>query len=608
LLATRKIVQWRRLIAWLVGGAGELGPSLLVRYAFLLGAFGGAAEALYLTFRQLIAHRPPSFYYPEVLWMAPIAAALTYALLAGALGAIARAGRSGVSIAKATFVFSVPSIYAITQSPGIPLHQATEVVLSLGIAAGFARVASKRTPAALRLTRLATPAISLVLVVLLVWGITNLPDIAERRALGRLRDPQPGARNVLLIILDTVRAKNMGLYGYPRATTPHIDAWARSGVVFDRAITTAPWTLPSHATMFTGHYNHTIGTSFADPFDGRYPTLAQVLHDKGYATAAFTANLSYTARTSGLQRGFVRYEDMPVNFGLFMRSAFVPKVIRYFLQDVRLFRWTVPKRAENVTSDFLRWLEARPDRPFFAFLNYFDAHDPYECPPPHHDKFGPPPKHEIDDDKQYTTEELAPWINAYDGCINYIDDQLARIFELLETSGLRERTLVVITSDHGEMFGEHGQTQHTSGLYIPVLHVPLAMVFPNAIPAGARVSAPVTLRDLPATILDIAGVAADSPIPGASLAGQWEPGGGAGTESPLLAEIDYYGFSPWKATHGGGLKSLVDGRLHYIRKNNGSEELYDAVADPAEERDLTAEPQFRPALERLRAVLDSILR
>jgi arylsulfatase A-like enzyme len=598
------------LIARLFGGAVELPAGLLVRYAFVLGALGGLAEALYLALRQLIKHQPAAWYNSDVLWMAPLAAAATYALLAILLALLARAAGARIGLAKATFLFVLPSLYGITQLPGIALHPVAELVLSVGIAVAIGRAVSNRPVLTTRVIRQATPIAGIALIMLIVWAVLGLPRVAERRALGGLTDARRGAPNVLLIILDTVRAANLSLYGYHRATSPHTDAWAGSGVVFDRAISTAPWTLPAHATMFTGHYNFTVETGVNRALDARYPTLAEVLRDRGYATAAFTANLGYTARTSGLHRGFVRYEDFPVTTGMFLRSAWLTRQISNHLAGVRGFPpWPIPKRAESITDDFLTWVEARHDRPFFVFLNYYDAHGPYDAPAPWRTRFGPPPEEELTSDAPHTPEELATSINAYDGCIAYIDDQLARIFEMLERTGLRENTLVVVTSDHGEMFGEHGQTAHTSGLYMPVLHVPLAMVYPKAVPAGLRVQQPVTLRDLPATILDLIGLAANSPIPGESLATHWTAGGGEATASPLLAELDHYSWAPaWTPIRRGDMKSLVQRQLHYIRNGDGVEELYDAESDPAAARDLIAMRELRPAAERLRVTLDSIIR
>jgi arylsulfatase A-like enzyme len=614
-----------------VGGENELSPGALVQYALVLGTIGGAAEALYLALRQLIAHQPAAWYNPDTRWMAPIVAGLLSALLGAVLAALAWAGRSGVDLSKATFLFAFTGTYAVAQSPGIPLHPIAKVVLSLGIASVLARAADGRAARIIASIRRVTLAATVALIALAAWGLATLPPVAERRALSRLPPARAGSPNVLLLILDTVRAANLGLYGYHRPTSPTLDRWAGAGVVFDRAIVTAPWTLPSHASMFTGHYNVTARTGIDRPLDRRLPTIAEVLRDHGYATAGFTANLGYTTRTSGLARGFARFEDFPVTMGIVLPSTWLGRMVSNHLWWLPgMPTWPIPKTAERITDDFQRWLDGRrqgrrQDRPFFVFLNYYDAHGPYLSPPAYRARFGPPAETEATSDKPWTTEELATSINAYDGSIAYVDDQLKRVFALLDASGLRDSTLVVVTSDHGEMFGEHGQTAHTSGLYMPALRVPLAMVYPGVVPGGVRVMPPVTLRDLPATILDIIGLAAESPIPGQSLAAHWKPGpnsgpnGGenpdgkvasaAGTASPILSEIDHYAWAPsWTPIRRGDMRSLVEGRLHYIRNGDGVEELYDPVADPAETRNLIADAALQPSVARFRATLDSIFR
>ncbi|HSJ15971.1 MAG TPA: sulfatase [Longimicrobiales bacterium] len=574
----------------------------LLEYALVTGILGGTAEAGYLTIRHLVRRELAIAYFPEVMWMAPLAGALAFLGVGIVLALFGRLGRTAVDVSRATLVFSFLVVFGVIQSRGFPLHPAAKVVLSLGIATVIARAAAKRPAAVLRAVARTAPVGAGVLVLLGVIGVATLPGITERRRLARLSDPRAAAPNVLLIILDTVRAANLGLYGHHRDTSPQLDAWAESGVVFERAVVTAPWTLPSHAALFTGQYNFAAGTAFARPLDDRFPTLAEVFGSHGYATAAFVANLSFATRATGLARGFHRYDDLPFTPGMFAHSYWILRGVSRRIATLpgRQY-WAKSKRAAQVTDDFLAWLGRRPDRPFFVFLNYFDAHDPYEPPEPFRSMYGPAPEHELSDDEVYTTAQLGPWINAYDGAIRYIDGELGRLFEALAATGLRENTLIVVTSDHGEMFGEHGQIQHTTGVYLPVLHVPLALAFPGVVPAGVRVPAAVSLRDIPATILDIAGIP-QAAIGGHSLAALWS--GGAPVTSPLLAELD---FDHREILSRGHIASLLDGPYHYIAHPGGVEELYDVVADPAEERDLARIPTSAPTLRRLRSIVDSLL-
>jgi arylsulfatase A-like enzyme len=264
--------------------------------------------------------------------------------------------------------------------------------------------------------------------------------------------------------------------------------------------------------------------------------------------------------------------------------------------------WATSKSAEQVTDAFLGWLERRPDRPFFVFLNYFDAHDPYEPPAPFRTMYGTAPDHELSDDEEYTTDQLGPWINAYDGAITYIDSQLARVFAALDASNLTGNTLVIVSSDHGEMFGEHRQIQHTSGVYIPVVHVPLALALPDVLPAGVRVSTPVSLRDIPATVLHLTGHETGSPFRGRSLATDWSASGAAA--SPVLSEMDFHSREILSEGH---ISSLIDGPFQYVRFRDGREELYNVVADKRGESNVADQPASAAVIARMRATLDSLL-
>ncbi len=268
------------------------------------------------------------------------------------------------------------------------------------------------------------------------------------------------------------------------------------------------------------------------------------------------------------------------------------------------------KDAKRVTNDFLRWLRGQQDRPFFAFLNYFDAHFPYRLPESLYGKFGPPaggyPPGEIE---QPTPELYQPWENVYDGAIAYIDQQLGVIFDTLAEQGLLERTIVVVTSDHGESFGEHGQAFHYSSLYATELRVPLVISFPGNVPNGVRVTDPVTLRDLPATVLQLAGIGDGSPLPGRSLAGYWTPNRTAEEHSPVLAEVDVSEWAmPWSRVSRGDMKSLFDGPMHYILNGDGVEELYDLDHDPHEQQDLSTAPDLLPVVQSFRSSMSSVLR
>jgi len=356
-----------------------------------------------------------------------------------------------------------------------------------------------------------------------VLGIGQRLWLGARRALAtaRLGAAPADAPNVLLIILDTVRGANLSLYGYPRPTTPALERWGAAGVTFDRALATAPWTLPSHGTLFTGRLGSELGGDWLRPVRIGQASLAQLFYRRGYATAGFVGNLVYASYESGLTPGFIRYEDYPISWHqVLLHSPLVQTGLARALGQSRGLRdaWRALRRldlqikrrpaseykaAGGITDAFLAWQRETAGRPFFAFLNYFDAHDPHRAPADLLARFA----------GTGTAED------RYDAAIAYLDRELDRLFAELARRGVLDRTIVVVTSDHGEQFGEHGLRGHANSLYLPVLEVPLMLRYPARVPAGRRVTQAVSLRDLPATILDLAGAGGVAPLlPGTSLA------------------------------------------------------------------------------------------
>ena len=198
-------------------------------------------------------------------------------------------------------------------------------------------------------------------------------------------------------------------------------------------------------------------------------------------------------------------------------------------------------------------------------------------------------------------------IDAYDGSIAYLDDQLGRLLERLEDRGTLENTIVIVTSDHGEEFGEHGTMFHGHSLYMPLLHVPLVISYPPRVPAR-RIYRPVSLRDIPATILDLLRSADKSRVPGGSLVPSWSDGDDTGSGSAVLSEVKRNPRTPRSfPVHKGDMQSLVYGNMHYIRNGDGREELYDLASDPWEESDLAGSDRAQFWLSLFRKELDAQL-
>jgi arylsulfatase A-like enzyme len=407
--------------------------------------------------------------------------------------------------------------------------------------------------------------------------------VRERRIFSGLPTADPAAPNVLLIIWDTVRAASMGLYGHQHATTPALDRLAREGVVFEWAIATSPWTLPSHGTMFTGHFPHELSTDWFARLDDAFPTLAEVFRDQGYATGGFTANGRYTGHRTGLDRGFRVYRDYRISRAQILWSTqllnsrlvhdlTLSRSLGEVVSALRAFQWTVfdtpgydTKHAADVNDEFLDWHSIIEGRPYFAFLNYMDAHSPYWSRPSDLARF-----------TEGTDLEI-----HYDAAIAYLDDQVRELLGTLQATGQLDNTLVVIASDHGELFGEHGLYGHSQSLHFRELHVPLVLLAPGRAPAGIRVAEEVSLRDLPSTILDLAGLSETARIPGTSLSRYWD-GSGAGA-GPLLSEVRQGYNTPDSVPISlGSMKSLVSQGLHYVVNGDGEEELYDYRTDNAE--------------------------
>ena len=280
--------------------------------------------------------------------------------------------------------------------------------------------------------------------------------------------------------------------------------------------------------------------------------------------------------------------------------------------------------ASDINHDFLDWLGHRPEkRPFFAYLNYFDAHEPYIPPVEYAGRFGIRPQAPRDYDflfnyntpgwKSVANRDVAMARDCYDDCIAFLDEQLGQLLDTLQGQGLLENTLVIMTSDHGESFGDHGLFLHGTSLYFDETAVPLVILSPDA-PANRVVSEPVSLRDLPATVLDKIGLSAGSPFPGHSLAAFWSEkseGIMAGVSPALSEHATETAFVQPEA--GQSLRrrdvqmSLVARGRHYIRDGFGKESLYDVIQDPFESVNLIGSAEGTQTLGLFRQMLLHVL-
>ena len=429
--------------------------------------------------------------------------------------------------------------------------------------------------------------------------------IAEYVSLARLPLPPKSAPNVLLLVMDTVRAESLSLQGYHRETTPQLTRWARRGIKFDWAMAPACWTFPSHCSIFTGQWPYKLASHWHHVLDTPAPTLAEFLGAHGYQTAGFAANTSYISYESGVNRGFARYEDYDLSPRSVISSSAMGRWIGDHVlppADFYARKWAMFKSrdARRINTAFLDWLSRtrQQDRPFFAFLNYMDAHGPYLVPASQSSHFGIRPESRSDydmlldswniDKTNLRPRDVALLRDGYDDCIAFLDQQIGALLDELDRQGVLRNTLVIVTSDHGEQFGEHQVFDHGFSLYLYESHVPLLIMAPSA-PAGRTVTMPVSLRDLPATVVELLGLAAESPFPGQSLASSWHSGAAAPGSpiSPALSEAFFpnTGLDPKRGrgpTQRGFTMALLTDGAHYIRDGTGAEAMFDLKNDPRE--------------------------
>jgi choline-sulfatase len=394
-------------------------------------------------------------------------------------------------------------------------------------------------------------------------------------------------RNVVLVVVDTLRADHLGFYGYERPTSPQLDAWVERGAVFEQAIATSPWTIPSFASLYSGELPSRHGARRASGTGGagvvirrlnpETRMLAEILSERGFASAAVVNNPFLEAKT-GLARGFAHYDYHPSG--------------NY---DVR--------RAGEVIDRGLAWLEASDEAPFLLVLHLFDPHLNYDPPRATRGRFTAGYKGRL----RYPVSDLprvrrnlvatrpadrAFIIGAYDEELLYIDGELARLLERLEGAGRFDDTLVVLVSDHGEELFDHGGFEHGHTVYQELLRVPLVVWGPGVRPG--RLETPVSIADVLPTLLDALGLPAEPDIVGRSL---WPllRHGAAPRERALFAENTLEG-TERKALLRWPHKLLLDA-------DTGESQLFDLAADPGETRDRSGEmPRL---VDTLRVELDA---
>src|SRR5713101_7402311 len=355
--------------------------------------------------------------------------------------------------------------------------------------------------------------------------------------------PSDDPPNVVLITIDTVRPDHLACYGYKLIETPHLDALAAAGVRFTNAYTPVPITLPAHSVMLTGTYPMRTGMHdfSGNRLNASQPTLATLLHERGYTTGAVLGSAVLDSRF-GLNRGFDFYYDH------FDFSRLDEKNIDAMIRP-----------GNEVVNHALSWLEANRRKPFLLWVHLYDAHHPYNPPSPYREKYRTP---------------------LYDGGIAFVDAQVGRLVASLKAKGIYDRTLIVVAGDHGEGLGEHGEKTHGFFIYDTTLHVPLIFKLPAD--AGKQkpvVSESANLADLLPTILDVLGAGKPKELQGRSLVEAMK-----GKTAGALVENYAETYLPRIHFNWSELRGVRFRQYHFI--DAPRPELYDLSADPHELKNL----------------------
>lgn len=367
---------------------------------------------------------------------------------------------------------------------------------------------------------------------------------------------KPRKLNVVLITIDTLRADHLSCYNPGSVKTPHIDALAEKGVLFTHAFAHVPMTLPSHTSILTGTLPlyHGIHDNYGFRASDRLITLAEFLKARGYSTAAFIGAFPLDSRF-GLAQGFDLYDE------------------RYPSKNTRTFFFP-ERRAEKVINSALSWLDSHRKERFFLWVHVFDPHQPYDPPPPY--------------DRLYEDD-------PYSGEVAYTDAQLGRLFDYLREKGLEGSTLVVITADHGEGRGDHGELTHGYFAYNSTIHIPLIFYAPGLF-KPRRVETYVAHWDIFPTIAEIIGEKPPRQVQGRSLLPALL-GRNMGDE-----EIYFESLSPFLSRGWAPLRGLIKDRLKFI--DLPIKEAYDLRRDFSEKHNIYGTPKSKEVERELFRVIE----
>ncbi len=553
----------------------------------------------------------------SIIWVAPLVYLLAFSLLAMILVGMSRLSPRRITVGVAVFLFSAVALLDWLYI-GLEEYVAKSalVILAAGGAMSFVRWVRPRIDSSLAFWRNSLPYLagSVACAALAIPGGSWVWEQILTSRLGPVAEESP---NVLMIVVDTLRADHVSAYGYARPTTPFLDRLAENGVLFENAFSTSPWSLPSHVSLVTGTYFSSHGVGWINHTalrDSNLPTVAERLHAFGYRTGAFSANTFWVTHER-IGRGFVHFDDYfgSLEDGIF-RTMYGAAVNKFVLNRLGFENVKGRRHAQDVNRSLLKWIDRDSRRPFFAMVNYIDAHDPYLPPQPYRSMFtsSPSPGGIINAfvgraEPNLTPQQLDDEIAAYDGAIAFVDASLKQLSEELLRRRL-ENTIVIVTSDHGEGFGEHGLLLHGHSLYQEQLRVPLIFSWPGMIPPGKRVPQVVTNAGLAATVMELVGARNERPFPIPSLADAWSKEADANAEASAIAECEKQSWLPKSSpAFTGSLECLITPRLHYIEHQSLAPQLFDWRRDLTEIHDLFHLPEYESQRDNLKMRLQSEL-
>ncbi len=569
----------------------------LLFLALSMGAFTGILEGAGFYGGQAGRWAGHGFFestaQPAILYLSPLVALLVSGGVALVVQVCFRVFRTG-KVTQVRLLFGLLCFLAFFDWLWLTRCFVTysALILAAGLASAAERWFRRHWRKALQLSpKMLAAGVAYICVAALAVNLTAWRK--ERAAEAALPPAAAGAPNVLLVILDTVRADHLSAYGYERNTTPYLTKLAAEGIAFDNAVAPSSWTFPSHVSILTGRYPREHG-AVLNGFDGRYATVASTFERLGYITGGFSGNMDWFSSARGMTDGFQHFEDGFWSVGAMFAETGYGQLANQWLGWATNNRIVLGyKRARDVNRTALGWLDAAPKRPFFLVLNYYDANAGGAVPEPgfrnlfSSDPLPSPARDETEFAPNHIDKSRS---NEYDGALVYMDNSVRELVDALRERGLADNLAVVVTADHGDLFGEHGLQGHRNALYWDLLHVPLIFWGSPGLTRGMRVERPVSLVSLPATLLEIAGEKGTDGFPAPSVAQFWKAGG----EVPVwpfpiseLAQMPYPGLENMP-NYSGSLSAIVTPRWLLIDHSVHGPALYDWTVDPENLHDVVA--------------------